>query len=331
MYTNILVSLLLLTYSASTTDSQFFQNILDIAVLGDHICIADDDTLHLFHSNLTRISSLAVGTSAVSKITFNNDGSFIIVCLVDGLCKTYKTENLFETNSSFVQASVVAGAPTARIALGATSNSTFYTGSEGYSMRTGRKSIMLKQFKYDWSATYQLRTSEAFIIRNSNFLSRDFYNVFNSKHFTYYVAVDTIGDMKKLTVMRVCDDVQDGHFRAVTEVELDCGLTVSSFNITYTSLLSTVDHKKILVIATSSRNCSRVCAYHLEDIDKELKRIYHECVSSDHKIPLAWASFDYMEDCSRLTEVYVHIYYVLPLSCTTHNFVCNRKQMNAIL
>lgn len=307
--TNIIVELLLFVACvalASTTDLRIFQRIQDVAVSGDYVYIADSNTLHLLHTNLTHISSLTVGTSAVSKLTLNNDT--IIACLIDGQCKIYQTDSLFETNySTIFHVTIAAAAPTKRIALEMTKNSMFYVGSQGYSKRTDRKDIILKQFKYDWHAhaMYQLRTSKALTVTNSNFLNRDFYYVFQNEQFIYYVAVDTTGDKSGLTVMRVCNEVYDDYFRAVIEVELDCEIVVSSFNVIHSSVLSTADQNRFLVIITGSRNGSRVYAYHLADIDKKLKDAYHECVSTDNKIGLPWASFGHIKDCSSFTEVCV--------------------------
>ena len=311
MFTNSIELLLLVTCVASTTDSWNFQHIQDVAVSGDYVYIADGNTLHLLHTNLTHISSLTVGTSAVSKITLNNDT--IIACLKDGQCKTYETESLFETNYlTFLNVTVASAAPTARrIALGTTTNSMFYVGSEGYFKRNDRKDIILKQFKYDWHAhaMYQLRTSKALTITNSNFLSRDFYYIFQNEQFIYYVAMDTTGDKSGLTVMRVCNEVYDDYFTAVTEVELDCGPDMSSFNVIHSSILSTADQNRFLVIITGSRNGSRVYAYHLVDIDRKLKDVYHECVSTDNKIHLPWARFGHTNDCSSFTEVCIYSCY----------------------
>lgn len=335
---NIAELLLFVIFVASTTDSRIFQHIQDVAVSGDYVYIADSNTLHLLHTNLTHISSLTVGTSPVSKITLNDDT--IIACLIDGQCKIYETQSLFQTNySMFFHVTIAAAAPTARIALGMTTNSTFYVGSEGYSKRTDRKDIILKQFKYDWHAhaMYQLRTSKALTITNSNFLNRDFYYVFQSEQFIYYVAMDTTGDKSGLTVMRICNEVYDDYFRAVIEVELDCEIVVSSFSVIHSSILSTADQNRFLVIITSSRNGSRVYAYHLADINKKLKDVYHECVTTDNKIGLPWASFGHTKDCSSFTEVCIYSCYQIYGVIFPHHvqvdllFDHSRKQQSVIL
>ena len=304
---NIIWTTLLLVICVASTSCDL-QSIDDLAASSDYIYVADGSTLHLLHKNLTHLSSLTVENAAISKITVNTDETFIIVCLVDGLCESFEIETLLETNYSsvfFNASAVMAAVPTVRrIALGATSNATFYVGNVGYTIETGERAIVLQQFKYNESATYQLRTTKA-LITSSSFIGRDFYDVFKNEHFIYYVAVDTIGNRNRLTVMRVCDDIYDEHFSAVVEVELDCsGITTPTFNITHSSLLSDAGQSSaMLVIATTSKSGSKVYSYLLADIDMELQRAYNEFVATGSKSPLPWADYDYIEDCSRLTEV----------------------------
>ena len=308
MYITALASLLLVISSAAGISDQSLVAISDLAASSDYVYVADGNTLHLFHANLTHCSSLTVGNSAVSKVTLNIDDTFIIICSVNGLCKTYEIENLLEPNAVVFQAEILATIPSVkRIALGATSNSTFLVGSEGQTTMSGGRTMKLSQFEYDWQSIYRRRTSEALIITNSSFISREFYNVFKHEQFIYYIGVDFIGETNRLTVMRVCDDKYDEHFSAVTEVELDCGITASTFNITYSSFFCNPNNasqtSEVLLITAGSMSRSQVCIYHLADIDREMQRVYDECISTNSKIPLPWATYDYTEDCSRFTEV----------------------------
>lgn len=302
---SIQISFLFLTCFASTSNSQIFQSALaiqDVAVSSDYVYVSDSSTLHVLHNNLTHIASLTIGVSSVSKIVLNSDDTFIIVCLLDGMCKVCKIENLQETNSLlFPIASVQM--PN-RIALGTTSNSTIYVGSEEYSTRSGRRSILLKHFEYNSSTINKIR-SATLVVTNSRFLKREFHEVFKAGKFIYYIAVDTVGDENRLTAMRVCDDVNDDHFSAITEVELDCGINTTSFNVSSISFYNAkqTNETDLLVITTSSRSGSQVCLYCLSDINRELQRIYNECVSTNTKVPLPWADHEYIHDCSRFTEV----------------------------
>ena len=321
MYINIIRTAVLLVTCASTSSTlQTYETIDDLVISSNYLYVADRTTLHFLHNNLTHLCSLAVGNATISRIAVNTDETVIIVCLVDGICKSYQLENLLETNSSTLLnvSAVKAEVPIVkRVALAVTSNSSFYVGNQGLTMEANKRAIVLQQFKYDGSATFQLRTAEV-PITNSSFISREFYDAFKNGYFIYYVAVDTIGNKTRLTVMRVCDDKEE-HFSVVTEVELDCGFTTPSmFSITHSSLVREADHSRtMVVIATSSKSVSRVCGYWLTDIDMELQRTYNECISSDSKIPLPWADYDRAEDCSRLTKVcnilascnYVSIYY----------------------
>ena len=311
MYIDIIWTAILLVTCASTSRSlQTYETIDDLVLSSDYLYVADGNTLHLLHSNLTHLCSLAMGNTTISKIAVSTDETFVIVCLLDGTCKSYQIESLLETNSSIILSvsAVKATAPTVkRIALAVTSNSSFYVGNQGYTMEASKRAIVLRQFKYNGSTTFQLRTTEA-LITNTNFISRDFYDAFKNGYFIYYVAVDTIGNKTRLTVMRICDNKEE-HLSALIEVELGCGTTTSVFHVTHSSLVRDPDHPSnfMLVIATSNKSVSRVCSYQLTDIDMELQRTYNECISSGTMSPLPWADYDHAEDCSRLTKVCISI------------------------
>ena len=302
MYITIIWTAVLLISCASTSSAlQTYETIDDLVISSNYLYVADGTTLHFLHSNLTHLCSLAVENATISRIAVNTDETFIIVCLVDGTCKSHQIESLLEANSSThmnVSANKAAAPTVKRVALTVTSNSSFYV---GYTKEADKRTIILQQFKYDGNTTFQLRTAEA-IITNSRFISRDFYDAFKSGYFVYYIAVDTIGNETRLTVMRVCDDKEE-HFGAVMEVELNCGTTTPiMLSITHSSLVR--DHSStMIVITTSSKSVSRVCGYLLTDIDMELQRTYNECISSGSKSPLPWADYDHFEDCSRLTKV----------------------------
>ena len=307
MDNKVLVSILFVACLVNISDSQIFQAtvpIQDIAVSSDYVYVADSHVLHLLLTNLTHISSLTMRASGVSEIALNSDATFIVVCFLDGFCKPYEIQTLLETNSVHFHTSPTATVPTdKRKALGALSNSTFYVGCEGYTSSTGQRAIILRQFQFDWSVAYQLRTFEA-LITNSSFVSREFHNVLKEDKYIYYIAVDTIGDENRLTVMRVCDDVNGEHFSAVSEVKLDCGIITPFFDITYSSLLPDINQaNKSLVITTSSTNGSQVCIYPIVDIDRELQRVYLECVSTNNKLSLPWTNYEYTENCSAFDEV----------------------------
>ncbi len=330
MYINVIWTAVLLVTCASTSRSlQTYETIDDLVISSDYLYVADGTTLHLLHNNLTHLCSLAMGNDIISKIAVSTDETFVIVCLVDGVCKSYQIESLLETNSStiFNVSAVKAASPTVKgIALAVTSNSSFY---QGYTMEASKRAIVLRQFKYDRSTTFQLRTTEV-LITNSNFVSRDFYDAFKNEYFIYYVVVDTIGNKTRLTMMRTRDD-QEEHFSELIEVELDCRTTTSLFSITPPSIVRDPDHSSnnVVVIATSSNSVSRVCSYQLADIDMELQRTYYEYITSGTENPLPWADYDHTKNCSRLAKVgisinhaYFHLYMytAIQLGTTECNF-----------
>ena len=303
MYINFIWTAVLLVACASTSRS--YETIDDLVISSDRLYVAEGTTLHLLHNNLTHLCSLAMGNATISNVAVSTDETVVIVCLVDGVCKSYQIESLLETNSSpnlSVSAAKAAAPPVKGIALAVTSNSMFY---QGYTTKAGKRAIVLRQFEYNGNTTFQLRTTEV-LITNTNFISRDFYNVFKNGYFIYYVAVDTIGNETVLTVMRICDD-QEKNVTAPIEVELDCGTTTpAAFTITTSSLIRDPYHNNItVVIATSSKSVSRVCSYQLTDIDTELHRTHNEYISSGTKSPLPWADYDNAEDCLRSTKVYI--------------------------
>ena len=310
MYVNVIWrAVLLVTCASSCISLQTYETIEDLVISSEYLYVADGTTLHLLHNNLTHLRSLDMGNDTISKSAVSTDEAFVIVCLINGICKSYQVESLLETNSSVIlSVSVVKATSQAikGIALAVTPNSSFY---QAYTMEASKRAIVLRQFEYDRSTTLQLRTTEE-LITNSNFISRDFYDAFKTGYFIYYVAVDTIGNMTRLTVMRIRDDNGE-HFSEVIEVELDCGATTSAFGITPPSLIRDPHHSGdnniMVVIAISSKSVSRVCSYQLADIDMELQRTYYEYVSSGIENPLPWADYDHAEDCSRLTKVGISI------------------------
>lgn len=293
--------------SAGDSDLQNYRRIDDVAVSRDFLYVADGDTLHLLRSNLTHLYSMVVGNTTISKIALSTDETFIVICLLDGQCEGFQVESLLQASLSlFLNTPNVRNAvPKAKkIALAVLSSSSFYIGSEGFATASER-AISLRQFEHNESTTYQLRTTDA-IITNSNFISRDFYNIFKYEHFIYFVAVDNIGNKSRLTVMRVCDDktMQDEHFSAVIEIELECGIKTSAlFNISGSALIrDSQQSSATLMIAISSKSGSRMCGYKLADIDKELQRAYNECISTGSKTALPWDGYDSSEECTVATS-----------------------------
>ena len=306
MYINIIWTTILLVTCASTSRClKTYENIDDLVISSDYLYVAEGATLHLLHNNLTHLCSLAMGNATISKIAVSTDERFVIVCLITGICNSYQIESLLDTNSSAsLSVPIVKAAdPTVKeIALAVTSNSSFY---QGYTMEGSKRVIVLGQFKYDGNTTFQLRTTEA-PITNPNFISRDFYDAVKKGHFIYYVAVDTVGNDTRLTVLRICE-----HFDTCTliEVQLDCGNTISVFSITPSSLIRDPDNSSdiVVVIAMTSKSISRVCSYQLANIDTELQRTYDEYISSGTESPLPWVEYDHAEDCSRLTKVCISV------------------------
>lgn len=317
MYVNVIWRAVLLAIWASSCRSfQTYETIDDLVISSDYLYVVDGTTLHLLHNNLTHLCSLDMGNATISKIAVSTDEAFVIVCLINGICESYEIESLLETNSPVIL-SVSAVKATSRaikgIALAVTPNSSFY---QAYTMEANKRAIVLRQFEYNRSTTLQLRATEE-LITNSKFISRDFYDAFKTGYFIYYVAVDTIGNMTRLTVMRIRDDNGE-HFSELIEIELDCGTTTSVFGITSPSLIRdphhSGDNNTMVVIAISSKSVSRVCSYQLADIDMELQRTYYEYISSGTENPLPWADYDHVEDCSKFTKVGIssdHAYLII--------------------
>ena len=290
------------TIDLQTIQSMNFTTIQATAVSSDYIFVAEESVLHLLHTNLTHHSSVHMGLNFVSKMALSSDKTAIIIFSVDGSCKVCKIQDLLADDSATCTTLVVTASSTKSITLGVVSNSTFYTGSEEYNATTFKRSMILKQFEYNWRTAFQVKVSDALIITNSNFQSRKFYDVFQNEQYVYYVAVDTIGGDNSIVVMRTCDEA---NLSAIMEIKLDCGLN-ETFNFIYSSVLYNVNKTDgLLVIATSSSSTSggQVCVYELTDIDEGLYRAYFECISTNKRSPPPWTNRDHTEDCSSIIQV----------------------------
>ena len=243
----------------------------------------------------------------VQKMALSLNESKIALCLSDGSCLVYNSDFMgspFEESTS-VGVVVIPGSSIALLIAPSMYGDTFYVGSQGRESASDLDIILLGQYELSHSETF--RSSETdFTVYSDNF-QRDFIGSFQYNSFVYYVVVDngTESSGHNIRILRVCDDPNDNRFSALYEAILDCGTLSQETKISSFSSVDTFGGATEFtgVIGITGGGQSRVCSFHVADVDKEMLKTFEECADGTADIPLAWNTLPFLGSCSEFMEV----------------------------
>ena len=238
-----------------------------IAALDSSLLIIKEDSDILNYSEVVRPLCMQSGVAARD----------ILYCFEDGLCCLVAWPSY--------PACCTDVAPNAM----STFENRFYVSS--YLFADDRKIIKIAKYNMAIKSFIQEPIIWEGIVKNKNFVSREFFFNFRTNLYVYFIAIDTLNISaahpevleRKIRLIRACHDDNDTE-PSMFEIELDCGPLDNNTKIISVSQLN----RTVLFGLSNAGGTGKFCMFTTTSIDLAIARIYDMCYGGNYLSELSW-------------------------------------------